>query len=117
MVIYKINHRFQSEILVPWCSIGRNIQFGEEQKGQSVQLSDGSQAEVISVNEIHILSHEADMLSHRLYGIPAITLLTEWYKRNPCITDLFFCNIKLAQFVKPATPADNPDTDAAPISE
>lgn len=108
-MIYKISHTFAPEIFVPWISIGRNPYFTRTQENQPVIMSDGKQAEVILVREIHILSEEAQMLSLRLYQVSAIVLMQEWYKRNPCMTDLFFCNIKLRKYeVKP---------DATAISE
>ena len=114
-MIYKISHTFKPEIFLPWAGIMHNIDFMRTQDGQPVQLSDGSQAEVVSINEIHILSPEADMLSHRLYGISAITLLTEWYKRLPIISTMFFVNIKLKKYEAPTISEST--TDASPLPE
>ena len=117
-MIYKIAHAFQPEIFVPWCSIGRNIQFGKEQQGQPIQLSDGSQAEVISTREVHILSPEADSTAHRLYGISAMLLLTEWYKRLPIIATMFFVNIRLKKYeAKPDATAISAEVDTSGTPE
>lgn len=108
-MIYKISHSFSPEIFVPWAAIGRNIDFPSTQNGQPVTMSDGTTAQVVSVREVHILSEEAQAISQRLYSLSAIALLLEWYKRNACMTDLFFCNIQLKKYIEPA-PEDNAPT-------
>lgn len=97
-MIYKISHTFQPEIFVPWLAIGHNLDFMRTQSGQPVSMSDGKQAEVLSTREVHILSEEAQSISMRLYSISAIMLMVEWYKRNPCLTSMFFVNIKLKKY-------------------
>jgi hypothetical protein len=112
-MIYKISHSFALEIFVPWLAIGHNLDFMRTQDGQPVVMSDGIQAEVISVKEVHILSEEAQAISIRLYSISAIALMVEWYKRLPIMSTMFFCNIKLRQFVNPIEPIE----DATPVPE
>ena len=109
-MIYKIAHTFQPEIFLPWAAIDRNIDFSRSQSGQPVRMSDSTYAEVLSVREVHVLSTDADSISRRLYGVSALTLLTEWYKRLPIMTDLFFCHITLKKHTQT-------DTDASPLPE
>lgn len=91
--IYKINHRFRDEIIVPITAISNNISFLMDKNKRYVELADGSKCEIISFFMKNICDLEEKILS--LYRIPAWDFLKKWVSIYPTMTSIEFVVIKL----------------------
>lgn len=86
----KLNHKYASEILVPYCALEDNTNFLLNAHGQYV-TTDGVLVEVKRVDCIHALSPKAEELIKSFYGISTVTYLYGWYQRKGD----FFSNLEL----------------------
>jgi hypothetical protein len=105
----KIHHAYRDRIFVPWCAIA-GYGPGLLKKGQVVTLSDGTDAIIRTMHELHIASSEGIRLAQELYGINAMQFIREWYNRIPELSSMWFVDLQLRKPIQ----VDHADTEGIP---
>jgi hypothetical protein len=105
----KVHHAYRDRIFVPWCAIAGYTP-GSLKKGCIITLSDGVDAKIRTMQELHIASSEGIMLAQELYGINVMKFIREWYNRIPELSSMWFVDLQLRKLIQ----IDHADTEGIP---
>ena len=98
-MVSKIEHKFQSEMFVPWCAIHNNIGWMiASEKG--LETSDGVMCNAKKVEHMQVLSDEATAIVKRLYNAGVEEFIRAWYKRCPMLDSMWFVYINVEEVKK-----------------
>lgn len=75
-----IQHKFRSEILIPFAALDDNITFLFSKKGEYI-TSDGVSVTTSLLGTLHALSTDASDKIDALYGMGVMQYLSFWYSR------------------------------------
>lgn len=96
--MYNIAHYFEEELIVPIIAIEDNMDFIMDNDPKLV-TADFIESNIISQQEIHVLSEEAGVLIWKLYKLSTIDYLKRWYSKYPYMSSMIFIHLKLEKNV------------------
>lgn len=91
--MYKINHRFKEEVIIPYMGLSNNIQFFCDKGEKQILCSDGTLCDLKFFEEKKLFEFEDDI--RRLYNLDAYTFLKKWYGVSKYIDSLWFLRMRL----------------------
>ena len=88
-----VNHRYKSEMIVPYIGLSNNIQFLFTHGERYVTTSDGKRCKVLECKELHICELEDKI--NDLYKIDCWSFIKRWYQTKKEMDSLHFIYLKL----------------------
>lgn len=88
-----VNHRYKSEMIVPFVSITDNISFFMSHGNRYLITSDHKRCKVSECNIIHICELEGKV--QELYGVDCWAFIKRWHKSHGNMDSMHFAHIKL----------------------
>ena len=79
-MIYKLQHTFKSEALVPMLAIYPNHEWVLDKKKKMVMTSDNVMAKVRSEEKVHFLSKEMHDIVTSIYKTDVLSFGRKWYQ-------------------------------------
>lgn len=88
---YFIRHKFKETVIVPYVAVYPNIGITKD-NGATGTFKCGTEAKIVSVNEIHICELESEIKA--IYGLDMWTYIKKWYAFDKSMQSMYFLKIK-----------------------
>ena len=94
--IHVVSHNFSDRILVPYMAITNSWDIC---KGDFCEMQDGTKAEIIGVENLHMATAEANKISYEMYKLSAWALMNQWYIRGVKFDSACFVVLTLKKII------------------
>ena len=96
-MIYKIQHTFKPNVVVPMLAIYPNHEWVLDKKKKMVVTSDNIMAKVVEETKLHFLSEEMGKVIREIYNTDVLTFGRKWWQ-SMSISTMEFLYLRLEKY-------------------